>query len=31
MEEGMRTYVIGAGAMGGIYGGLLSKAGYDVR
>jgi len=26
----MRTYVIGAGAMGGIYGGLLSKAGYDV-
>jgi 2-dehydropantoate 2-reductase len=29
-EEGMRTYVIGAGAMGGIYGGLLAKAGYDV-
>lgn len=26
----MRTYVIGAGAMGGIYGGLLAKAGYDV-
>ena len=26
----MRTYVIGAGAMGGIYGGLLAKAGHDV-
>ena len=26
----MRTYVIGAGAMGGIYGGLLAKAGQDV-
>jgi 2-dehydropantoate 2-reductase len=29
-EKGMRTYVIGAGAMGGIYGGLLAKAGNDV-
>ena len=26
----MRTYMIGAGAMGGVYGGLLSRAGYDV-
>ena len=26
----MRIYMIGAGAMGGVYGGLLSKAGYDV-
>lgn len=26
----MRTYVIGAGAMGGFYGGLLFRAGYDV-
>src|SRR5262245_28902250 len=26
----MHTYVIGAGAMGGIYGGLLAKAGYEV-
>lgn len=29
MKE-MRTYVIGAGAMGGFYGGLLKRAGYDV-
>lgn len=26
----MKIYVIGAGAMGGFYGGLLRKAGYDV-
>jgi len=26
----MKIYVIGAGAMGGFYGGLLKKAGYDV-
>ncbi len=26
----MRTYVIGAGAMGGVYGGLLARAGFDV-
>lgn len=26
----MRTYMIGAGAMGGVYGGLLARAGYDV-
>jgi 2-dehydropantoate 2-reductase len=26
----MKIYMIGAGAMGGVYGGLLSKAGYDV-
>ncbi len=26
----MRTYMIGAGAMGSFYGGLLAKAGYDV-
>ncbi len=26
----MRIYVIGAGAMGGFYGGLLKRAGYDV-
>jgi len=26
----MKTYVIGSGAMGGVYGGLLALAGYDV-
>lgn len=26
----MRIYMIGAGAMGGVYGGLLARAGYDV-
>ena len=26
----MRIYMIGAGAMGGVYGGLLVRAGYDV-
>jgi 2-dehydropantoate 2-reductase len=26
----MRIYMIGAGAMGGVYGGLLTRAGYDV-
>jgi 2-dehydropantoate 2-reductase len=26
----MRIYMIGAGAMGGVYGGLLKRAGYDV-
>ena len=26
----MKTYMIGAGAMGGVYGGLLTRAGYDV-
>jgi 2-dehydropantoate 2-reductase len=26
----MRTYMIGSGAMGSIYGGLLARAGYDV-
>jgi len=26
----VRTYMIGAGAMGSFYGGLLAKAGYDV-
>jgi 2-dehydropantoate 2-reductase len=26
----MKTYMIGAGAMGGVYGGLLVRAGYDV-
>ena len=26
----MRIYMIGAGAMGGVYGGLLMRAGYDV-
>ena len=26
----MRTYMIGAGAMGGVYGGMLKRAGYDV-
>lgn len=26
----MRVYMIGAGAMGGVYGGLLARAGYDV-
>lgn len=26
----MKIYMIGAGAMGGVYGGLLSRAGYDV-
>ncbi len=26
----MRTYMIGSGAMGSFYGGLLAKAGYDV-
>ena len=26
----MRTYMIGAGAMGGVYGGLLTRAGFDV-
>jgi len=30
MKTEMRTYVIGAGAMGGFYGGLLKRAGYDV-
>lgn len=26
----MKIYMIGAGAMGGVYGGLLARAGYDV-
>ncbi len=26
----MRIYMIGAGAMGGVYGGLLARVGYDV-
>ncbi len=26
----MRIYMIGAGAMGGVFGGLLARAGYDV-
>ena len=26
----MRTYMIGSGAMGSCYGGLLARAGYDV-
>ena len=26
----MKIYMIGAGAMGGVYGGLLKRAGYDV-
>jgi 2-dehydropantoate 2-reductase len=26
----MRIYMIGSGAMGGLYGGLLARAGYDV-
>ena len=26
----MKIYMIGAGAMGGVYGGLLTRAGYDV-
>lgn len=26
----MKTYMIGAGAMGGVYGGLLTRAGFDV-
>ena len=26
----MRTYIVGSGAMGSIYGGLLARAGYDV-
>jgi 2-dehydropantoate 2-reductase len=26
----MRIYMIGAGAMGGVYGGLLARAGFDV-
>jgi 2-dehydropantoate 2-reductase len=30
MKTQMRIYVIGAGAMGGFYGGLLKHAGYDV-
>ena len=30
MMNDMRIYVIGAGAMGGFYGGLLKRAGYDV-
>jgi 2-dehydropantoate 2-reductase len=30
MKTDMRIYVIGAGAMGGFYGGLLKRAGYDV-
>jgi len=30
MNKAMRVYVIGAGAMGGFYGGLLKRAGYDV-
>ena len=30
MSEDWRIYVIGAGAMGGFYGGLLKLAGYDV-
>ena len=30
MNKKMRIYVIGAGAMGGFYGGLLKRAGYDV-
>jgi 2-dehydropantoate 2-reductase len=30
MMKDMRIYVIGAGAMGGFYGGLLKRAGYDV-
>ncbi|MGD2139279.1 MAG: ketopantoate reductase family protein [Burkholderiales bacterium] len=30
MKKDMRIYVIGAGAMGGFYGGLLKRAGYDV-
>jgi 2-dehydropantoate 2-reductase len=30
LEESMRIYMIGAGAMGGVYGGLIKRAGYDV-
>ena len=30
MNGDWRIYVIGAGAMGGFYGGLLKLAGYDV-
>ena len=30
MGKDMRIYVIGAGAMGGFYGGLLKRVGYDV-
>ena len=30
MKHDLRIYVIGAGAMGGFYGGLLRNAGYDV-
>jgi 2-dehydropantoate 2-reductase len=30
MSKEMRIYVIGAGAMGGFYGGLLKRSGYDV-
>jgi 2-dehydropantoate 2-reductase len=30
MGERMRTYMIGAGAMGGVYGGLLARAGFDI-
>ena len=26
----MRTYMIGSGAMGSVYGGLLARAGYDI-
>ena len=26
----MKIYMIGAGAMGGVYGGLLFRAGYDT-
>ncbi len=30
MNRNWRIYVIGAGAMGGFYGGLIKRAGYDV-
>jgi 2-dehydropantoate 2-reductase len=30
LEEQMRIYMIGAGAMGSVYGGLLARAGFDV-
>jgi len=30
MNKDMRIYVIGAGAMGGFYGGLLKRVGFDV-
>jgi 2-dehydropantoate 2-reductase len=30
LETQMRTYMIGSGAMGSVYGGLLARAGFDV-